>query len=125
MKTATQKSFVFFSLLVLLVFGVSTNSFATNAAEHDALANQFENLAKEIQVKIQEQKEIVKNKPRSSYFGRNGQRIKSHIAYKIRKYEKVASEYSEKAAYHHAKAGEQTGNHAVANQNLPNSGSSL
>ncbi|GJM01460.1 MAG: hypothetical protein DHS20C07_31390 [Methyloligella sp.] len=125
MKTATQKSFVLISLIVLLVFGVSTNSFATSADEHEALATQFENLAKEMQAKIEEQKDIVNHKPRTSYLGRNGHKIKKHIAFKIHKYEKAAAEYLEQAAHHHAMAGEQAENHAVANQNLPNSGSSL
>lgn len=125
MKTATQKSFVFISLIVLLVFGVSANSFATSAAEHEALASQFENLAKEMQAKVEEQKDIVNHKPRSSYFGKNGRNVKSHIAFKIRKYEKAAAEYLEQATHHHAMAGEQAGNNTVASQNLPNSGSSL
>ena len=70
-------------------------------------------LAKEMQAKIEEQKDIINHKPRTSYFGRNGQRIKSHIAYKIRKYEKAAAEYSEQAAYHHVLA-EQTKRKSIA-----------
>ncbi|GJM07721.1 MAG: hypothetical protein DHS20C10_14550 [marine bacterium B5-7] len=120
MKTATQKSFVLISLIVLLVFGVSTNSFATSADEHEALATQFENLAKEMQAKVEEQKDIVNHKPRTSYLGRNGHKIKKHIAFKIRKYEKAASEYLEQAAHHHAMAVEQPGLKSVTNQNQTN-----
>ena len=116
MKTATKKSFVIFPLLALLIFGVSTNSVAADAAEHEALASQFENLAQEMQAKIEEQKDIVNHKPRTSYLGRNGHKIKKHIAFKIRKYEKAAAEYLEQAAHHHAMAGEQAGN-TVAKQN--------
>ncbi len=102
MKTATKKSFFILSLFVLLTFGVSMNSFASDVVDHDVLAIQFKNLAQEMQAKIEEQKDIVNHKPRSSYFGKNGRNIKSHIAYKIRKYEKAAAEYLEQAAYHHA-----------------------
>ncbi len=92
---------------------MSINAFASDNAKHDVLATQFENLAKEMQAKIEEQKDIINHKPRTSYFGRNGQRIKSHIAYKIRKYEKAAAEYSEQAAYHHVLA-EQTKRKSIA-----------
>ena len=92
-----KKSFVILSLLALLIFGVSMNSFAASAAEHDALASQFENLTKEMQAKVEE----ISHKPRSSYFGRNARRNKSHATNKIRKYEKAAAEYVEQADYHH------------------------
>jgi len=61
----------------------------------------------------------------SSYFGRNGQRVKSHVADKIRKYEKAAAEYLEQAAYHHAMAVEQPGLKSVTNQNQTNYSSNL
>ncbi len=121
MKTATQKSFVIFSLLALLIFGVSMNSFAASAAEHDALASQFENLAKEMQAKVEE----ISHKPRSSYFGKNARRNKSHATNKIRKYEKAAAEYAEQAAYHHQLAGEQSELNSVASQNQINLSSNL
>jgi hypothetical protein len=117
MKTATKKSFVIFSLLALLIFGVSANSFAADAAEHEALASQFENLAQEMQAKVEEQKDIVNHKPRTSYFGKHGQKIKSHIAYKIHKYEQAAAEYAEQAAYHHQLAATQSESNSVAKQN--------
>jgi hypothetical protein len=118
MKTATKKTFLIFSLFVLLTFGV--NSFASDIADHDVLASQFENLAQEMQAKAAEQKDIVNHKPRSSYFGKNGRNIKSHVAYKIHKYEKAAAEYLEQAAYHHAIA-EQTGTKSVVEQKQINS----
>lgn len=121
MKTATKKSLLIFSLLALLTFGVSMNSFASDVADHEILANQFENLAKEMQAKIEVQKDIFNHKPRSSYFGRNGQRVKSHVTYKIHKYEKAAAEYSEQAAYHHAIAAEQGEIRSITKQKQTNS----
>ncbi len=120
-----QKSFVMFSLLALLIFGISMNSFAASAAEHDALASQFENLAKEMQAKAKKKKEIINHKSRFNYFGKNGQKIKSHIAYKIRKYEKPAADCVEQAAYHHQVATGQSELNSIANRNQTNSGSSL
>ncbi len=121
MKTATQKSFVIFSLLAFLIFGVSINSFAASAAEHDALANKFESLAKEMQVKIEE----ISHKPRSSYFGKNARRNKSHAVNKIRKYEKAAAEYVEQAAYHHKLAAGQSELDSVSHQNQNDLSSNL
>lgn len=121
MKTETRKYFAVFPALALLIASVSMNSFASDVADHDVLAGQFESLAKEMQAKVAEQKDIFNHKPRSSYFGRNGQRVKSHVAYKIRKYEKAAADYLEQADYHHAIAVEQTKLKPVANQNQPHS----
>ncbi len=116
MKTATQKSFVIFSLLTFLIFGVSMNSFAANAVEHDALASKFESLAKEMHAKVDE----LSHKSRSSYFGRNAKRKRTRVTNKIRKYEKAATEYAEKAAYHHQLAAEQSKLNSVANKNQIN-----
>ena len=121
MKTVTKKSFAIFSLLTLLIFGVSMNSFAASAAEHDALASQFENLAKEMHAKVDE----ISHKPSSSYFGKNARRNKSHAANKIRKYEKAASEYVEQAAYHHQLAAGQSELNSVSNQNQTDLSSNL
>ncbi len=116
MKTTAQKTFAIFSILAFLILGVSANALASGATDHDVLATQFENLAKEMKAKVAEQKEIGKHKPRSSYFGKNGQRIKSHIAYKIRKYEKIAADYMTQAAYHQDLAAAQDGLKTISKQ---------
>ena len=74
---------------------------------HAALAKRYENLAAEMQTKAREQKEILKNKPRTSYFGRNGQHIKKRVAQRIRSYEKAAEINLAKAAAHREIAQEQ------------------
>ncbi len=121
MKTVIKKSFVILSLFALLIFGVSMNAFAANAVEHDALASKFENLAKEMQAKVEE----ISHKPRSSYFGKNARRNKSHAENKIRKYEKAAAEYTELAAYHHQLAIGQSELDSVASKKKTNSSSNL
>lgn len=113
MKTVTKRSFAIFSLLTLLIFGVSMHSFAASAAEHDALASQFENLANEMYAKADE----ISHKPSSSYFGRDARMKKSHAANKIRKYKKAAAKYTEKAAHHHQLAVGQSESNSVSNQN--------
>jgi hypothetical protein len=121
MKTAATKCFAFFSLLVFLAFGMSMNAVASEVVNHEALAGQYENLAQEMQAKVEEQKDIVNHKPRTSYFGKHGQNINSHIAYKIRKYEKAAAEYSQQAAYHHKIAADQAELKAIATKNQSDS----
>ncbi len=119
MKTATKKSFAIFSLLTLLIFGVSMNSFAASAAE--PLASEFENLAKEMHAKVDE----ISHKSRSRYFGKNARRHKSRVTNKIRKYEKAASEYAEQAAHHHQLAAGQSELNSVSNQNQTDLSSNL
>ncbi|SFK31802.1 hypothetical protein SAMN05216302_100418 [Nitrosomonas aestuarii] len=114
----TSRYLTISSALVLLVASLSMNTWATEAGygaqnnvsthNHFALAEQYENLAKEMQAKATEQMEILEHKPRSSFFGKNGQHIKSHIAYKISTFEQAAQDNLEKAAYHKAVAAAQT-----------------
>ena len=114
---AVLKSFAVLPLFVLLAFGAPVNAGANDVANHEALASQYEKLAQEMQAKIEEQKDIANHKPRSSYFGKHGQNIKSHIAYKIHKYERAAADYSQQAAYHHKIAADQAEIKAIATKN--------
>ncbi len=82
--------------------------------DHDTLAEQHENLAREMQAKIEEQKNILKNKSRSGYFGKNGRNIKSHVTFKIREYKKAVQENLEKAAYHRKLAAKQSDQESAA-----------
>ncbi|HNO76408.1 MAG TPA: hypothetical protein PKG49_12655 [Nitrosomonas mobilis] len=117
MRTTTKKYVLVFSLFMFLIFGASMNSVASDDVNHEVLANKFESMAAEMNAKITEQQEIFKNKPRTSYFGINGKNIKSHVIYKIRKYEKAAEEYLEQAALHHAMAAEQSDMKSVSTTN--------
>ena len=76
--------------------------------DHDTLAMRHENLAREMQAKVEEQEEILKNKSRSGYFGKNGRNIKSHVGFKIREYKQAVQENLEKAAYHRKLSAEQS-----------------
>jgi len=116
------KYFIALLIYILLSAGVSINSFASNEAiktylandqsssgrvDHTALARQHEHLAKEMRAKAQKKEEILRTKPSTSFFGKNGKYLKSRIVNKIRNYEQVAQENLEKAAYHRTIASEQ------------------
>lgn len=129
MKTSIVKYFMILPIFATLMMSMSVGTFAAGQkvransndnvssndaqVDHIALASQHENLAKEMQAKIQEQIEALNNKPRTSFFGRNGQHIRSHVAYKIRSYEKAVQENMAKAAYHTKIAMEQSQRKAV------------
>ncbi|MBA2483261.1 MAG: hypothetical protein H0V39_02345 [Nitrosomonas sp.] len=76
--------------------------------DHITLAKRHENLAKEMQAKVEEQENILQNKSRSSYFGKNGRKIKSHVAFKIREYKQAVQENLEKAAFYRKLAAEKS-----------------
>lgn len=109
----------YFTIFILTVASVLMNSSAfaeneNNNLDHAALAVQYENEAREMQAKIDQQKDIFKNKPRTSYLGRNGQRIKKRVTARIQKYEKAAVENLAKADYHTKIAARQEGLESVA-----------
>mgnify|MGYP000418649813 CR=1 FL=1 len=113
------------SIFAFLIFGVSTNSFASaqdheKNLSHEALANQYENLAQEMLAKVDEKKAALMSKPNSSYFGKTGINQKARLKNKISKYEKAAIEYSQKASYHQKIAAEQIDGRSVAKLNQGN-----
>ncbi|WP_292990262.1 hypothetical protein, partial [Nitrosomonas sp.] len=121
MKTATIQYFTVLSIFAFMMIvlpagvlaaeqGTQVDSTAINAAgntDHETLAHYYEDQAKEMEAKIQEQVEAFNHKPSTSFLGRNGQRIKKHVVYKIHEFEKAAAESLEKAAYHNKMAEEQ------------------
>ncbi|HNP26227.1 MAG TPA: hypothetical protein PKM20_05780 [Nitrosomonas sp.] len=121
MKTETGKYFLIFSIIILLAACAPMTKFTSvqddeiqfvtqnNKKElnHAVLAEHHKKLAREMRTKVQEQKEILKNKPRTSYLGRNGQRIKKRVARRIHSYEKAVEFNLAKAAHHKKIAQEQ------------------
>ncbi|GJL76896.1 hypothetical protein [Nitrosomonas sp.] len=121
----TGKFIAALSIFAFLVASLSMNSFASvhiseSGFAHRELANQYKNLAREMQTKAQEQSEVLEvlnTRPHFSFFDKNGQKIKKYVSYQIRGCEKAARKFSEKAAYHQSIASEQTMPESVVNQN--------
>ena len=80
---------------------------ARTRVDHDNLAKQYENAAKEIQVKAEEQKKLLQHYEDKSYlYGTNGQTFQAHTSAMIRSYERVTRENLNEAAFHREMAAE-------------------
>lgn len=93
--------------------GRSTNaSKVAHSAEmrddHEALTRYFENAAREMQAKAEEQRKLLQHYEEKSYlYGRTAQDLKSHTAALVHKYAKSAEENIKEAAVHRQMALEQ------------------
>ena len=96
----------------LFVLGAFTSSVSAQNAidneDHFALAQHYENLAKEAEAKLQENKAALEEyEDHSFYYGRQGQDVQSHTTANIREYEKQLSENLDNANLHKRMAMEQ------------------
>jgi hypothetical protein len=74
---------------------------ARTRSDHDALTKYFEDAAKEMQTKAEEQKHLLEHYEEKGYlYGRQAQDLKSHTAALLRKYEASAEENIKEAAAH-------------------------
>lgn len=74
---------------------------ARTPVDHDNLAKYFENTAKEMQVKVEEQRKLLQHYEDKSYlYGTNGQTFRAHTSAMIRSYERAARENLNEAAFH-------------------------
>lgn len=134
MKLKIGKYFTVFPIFALLVACAPMSpitsihdSEALNATQsneskldHNALAKQYENLAREMQAKEREQEELLEHKPRSSFFGKNRRNSRSQVALKAHEYEHAAQEYLEKADFHRKIAAMQADQKSAAKMNRDN-----
>lgn len=134
MKTEIGKCITLISMFTLLTACASTDSLTSaqnietlstiqdsgNNIDHNALAEHHEKLAEEFQAKVKAQEEVLEHKPRSSYFGKHGRNVKSHVAFKIREYNKAIQESLEKASYHRKIAAEQLNRESAAQMQQEN-----
>ena len=80
---------------------------ARTYADHDRLAKQYKNSARELLVKADEQKKLLTQYQEKSYmFGRQAQDLQSHTAALMHKYERAAENTIQQAAYHQQMAAE-------------------
>lgn len=76
--------------------------------DHEALTRYFENAAREMQAKAEEQRKLLEHYEEKSYlYGRTAQDLKSHTAALVHKYAKSAEENIKEAAVHRQMALEQ------------------
>lgn len=74
---------------------------------HNKLANYYDNLAKEIDAKVAQKKELLNDYDEHSYYyGRGGQDFKSHTEANLRYYEEAAGAALKKANFHRKIAAE-------------------
>lgn len=120
MKTNLGKIIAVASMVGLLASCAQTGSLeAENAdtrkaaasartyADHDRLAKQYRNTAKESFVKAEEQKKLLQHYEERSYlYGRQAQDHQSHTAALMRKYQQTAEENIKQAAFHQRMASE-------------------
>ena len=74
---------------------------ATTRSDHEAVAAYYEESAREIQAKVEEQKQLLEEYESKSYlYGRQTQDLQSHAYALVRKYEKEAKTNIKEAALH-------------------------
>ncbi len=108
MKIAIEK---YLLLIPHLLIGLSMSSivYAQEGKadlDHKTLAIQYEKIAQEMLAKVGQQKNILKNKPSTSFFGRDGEKIKKRITARIHRYTKAAEEAMTQADFHYRMARE-------------------
>ncbi|SEL50205.1 hypothetical protein [Nitrosovibrio tenuis] len=80
---------------------------ATTYADHNRLAKQYENTARELLVKVEEQKKLLQHYEEKSYlYGRQAQDYQSHTSALLNKYQQAAEETIKQAAFHQRMASE-------------------
>jgi low affinity Fe/Cu permease len=122
MKTGTVQNLTALSLLAFILIVLPVQTFAAdqdavfdstvlnsqNGTDHKTLAQYYRHQVDTLQAKIEDQIDALNHKPRSSFFGRNGQHIKKHVEFKIHQYEMAIADSMEKAEYHQKMAAEQS-----------------
>jgi len=74
---------------------------ATSKADHEALAEHYEEVAKEMQLKVDEHKKLLSQYESKSYlYGRQAENFKSHCRALINAYEKAADANLKMAQMH-------------------------
>lgn len=100
-----MKALKLLTLPALLVLSLFTSSvFAVDGIDesnHAALAKHYENLAKEAESKLQENKAALKEyEAHPYYYGRQGQDFQSHTSANIHEYEEILAENLNNADLH-------------------------
>ncbi|SCX95255.1 hypothetical protein SAMN05216420_101433 [Nitrosospira sp. Nl5] len=74
---------------------------AVTRSDHEAVAKFYEDEARQIQAKVEEQKGLLEQYENKSYlYGRQAQDLQSHTVALLRKYEQIVNEDIKEAAAH-------------------------
>ena len=86
----------------------NTHRLTIDHSNHESLAKYHENIAKEMQTKLEKQKKLLQEyEDHSQYYGRKGLDLRSHAKANIRYYEQSVKENLKEAATHSKTAKEQ------------------
>ncbi|PTR05406.1 hypothetical protein C8R32_12213 [Nitrosospira sp. Nsp5] len=85
----------------------------TNPSEHNVLAKQFEDAAREMQIKANEQKELLEQYENGHLYGWQSHNLKSNTLALIRRYEQAARSNMKEAASHRQMAQKAKHNYAI------------
>lgn len=113
----TRKIFTILTILGLLAACAQPNPHpmdmtqlvqnAKTHADHEALANHYEDTAKEMQAKVEEHKQLLAQYEAKSYlYGRQAQAFKNHCQYLIHTYEQAVKANMDMAESHRQMAAE-------------------
>lgn len=88
---------------------------AVTSNDHIAVAKSLEDEAKQMQAKVQEQKELLEQYEDKAYlYGRRAQDLQSHTSALVREYEQIVNDDIREAAAHRQIASRLDKNHAVS-----------
>ena len=93
---------------------------ARTRSDHEAIAKYYENAAAQMQAKVKEEKELLKQYEDKSYlYGRQAQDLQSHTAALIRRHEQTVAADIQEAALHRQMASKLDENHAASGTQRP------
>ncbi|WP_052494248.1 hypothetical protein [Nitrosospira sp. NpAV] len=131
-----KDTFAIFSLLGLLVVGAAFNTVKAenlpeqstvqvviSLDEHSVLAKRFEDTAREMQAKADEQKKLLEQYEEMHLYGWQSHNLKSHASALIRKYEQAARSNMKEAVAHRQMAQRQFGSNVIHGGETPQTGS--
>lgn len=91
---------------------------ATTRSDHEAVAKYYEDAAKQMQVKAEEQKELLEHYENKSYlYGRRAQDLQAHAYAQVRDYEQAIEANIKEASLHRQMASKLNENHAASASN--------
>jgi hypothetical protein len=88
---------------------------AVTRSDHEAVAKFYEDAARQMQVKVKEQKELLEHYENKSYlYGRQAQDLQSHTYAQVRDYEQAVEVNIREASLHRQMASKLEKNHAAS-----------